>query len=94
MMEILIAGVLAAQLAVKRAYEEGLRLDLALEGYGDVGVSLRFEKNRSFDAFMGAEAEMMDSNTTFGAWDRDSSPTRRPGRNSVTTIRPHRAAHS
>lgn len=47
------------QLGVKRAIEHGHRLNFAMVGMGDLGVSVQFKSNRSIDAFRDAEAEYM-----------------------------------
>ena len=48
------------QRAVKRTLEHGHRLNLALNGLGDCGVSLQFNAMRSLDAFRDSEAERME----------------------------------
>lgn len=50
------------QLGVKRALEHAHRLNFAMQGMGDIGVSVQFKANRSLDAFRDAEAEMMMTN--------------------------------
>lgn len=50
------------QLGVKRALEHAHRLNFAMQGMGDIGVSIQFKANRSLDAFRDAEAEMMMTN--------------------------------
>jgi hypothetical protein len=50
------------QLGVKRAIEHAHRLNFAMQGMGDIGVSVQFKTNRSLDAFRDAEAEMMMTN--------------------------------
>lgn len=47
------------QLGVKRALEHAHRLNFAMQGLGDIGISVQFKSNRSLDAFRDAEAEMM-----------------------------------
>ena len=59
--EDLIGRISTYQLAAKRSMEHGYRLNLALSGLGDVGVSLRFNPNRSIDAFLGAESWQMEA---------------------------------
>jgi hypothetical protein len=48
------------QLCVKRAYEHALRLELALKGMGDIGVSVRFNLTDTLDEFMASEASAME----------------------------------
>jgi hypothetical protein len=57
--EVLIGRILNLQNLVKRAMEHFHRLNLALGGFGDVAVGVQFEKNRSLDAFLNNEAELM-----------------------------------
>lgn len=57
--EEMMQGVVAFQHGVKRALEHGHRLNLALNGYGDVGVSVKFNAGGSLDEFRDAEAEYM-----------------------------------
>lgn len=49
------------QLGVKRALEHGHRLNLALQGLGDVGVSIYFDTGYSLDSFRDAQAEAMEA---------------------------------
>lgn len=57
--EEMMQGIIAFQQGVKRAIEHGHRLNLALNGYGDVGVSVHFNSGSSIDEFRDAEAEYM-----------------------------------
>lgn len=57
--EELLGGILNFQQGVKRAMEHVLRLQLALQAFGDASISLVFKENRSLDAFMHSEAEQM-----------------------------------
>lgn len=57
---IMAAQIRNFQLCVKRAYEHGLRLELALNGMGDVGVSVQFDLSDTLDEFMASEAAMME----------------------------------
>lgn len=59
--EEMMQGVITFQHGVKRALEHGHRLNLALNGYGDVGVSVHFNSSGSLDAFRDAEAEYMST---------------------------------
>ena len=59
--EELISEIRNIQRAVKRTLEHGHRLNLALNGLGDCGVSLQFNAMRSLDAFRDAEAGRMES---------------------------------
>ncbi len=47
------------QRCAKRAYEHGLRLELAFKAMGDVGVSVKFDLTDTLDEFMASEAEAM-----------------------------------
>ena len=60
--EELTSEIKNIQRAVKRTLEHGHRLNLALNGFGDCGVSLKFNALRSLDAFRDAEAKMMIEN--------------------------------
>jgi hypothetical protein len=76
--EELINGIRKFQLGAKRTMEHGHRLNLALGGLGDVGVSLVFNPNRSLDSFMGAEAKQMEATAVVseyeaGLIDRDEA---------------------
>lgn len=59
--EELVSEIRNIQRAVKRTLEHGHRLNLALNGFGDCGVSLQFNAMRSLDAFRDAEAGRMES---------------------------------
>jgi hypothetical protein len=61
MFEELINSIHRYQLGAKRTMEHGHRLNFALGGLGDVGVSLSFNENRSLDSFMGSEAKQMEA---------------------------------
>jgi len=52
-------GIKMFQLGVKRVVEHGHRLNLALSGLGDVGISVKFNDMGSLDAFRDAQAEQM-----------------------------------
>jgi hypothetical protein len=52
-------GIKAFQLGIKRVIEHGHRLNFALNGMGDIGVSVVFNQARSIDVFRDAEAEYM-----------------------------------
>lgn len=54
-------GIEMFRLGVKRALEHGHRLNLALNGFGDTSISVRFNKHGSLDAFRDAQAEQMKS---------------------------------
>ena len=56
-----MSGIKTFQMGVKRALEHGHRLNLALAGYGDLGISVNFNSQRSVDEFRDAEAEYMRS---------------------------------
>lgn len=49
------------RLGAKRAVEHGHRLNLALKGMGDVGVSIRFKDDMNLDRFKEAEAHQMEA---------------------------------
>lgn len=49
------------QMGVKRAVEHGHRLNLALSGMGDIGLSIQFHDDHSSDVFKESEAKMMIS---------------------------------
>jgi len=55
----MLQGIKTFQTGVKRSIEYGHRLNLALGGMNDVGVSVSFNPSRSIDAFRDAEAEYM-----------------------------------
>jgi hypothetical protein len=55
----MVQGIKAFQLGLKRLLEHGHRLNFALHGMGDVGVSVHFNSGASIDAFRDAEAEYM-----------------------------------
>lgn len=57
--EEMMQGIICYQQGVKRAIEHGHRLNLALNGFGDVGVSVHFNAGGSLDEFRDAEAEYM-----------------------------------
>ena len=57
--EEMMQGIISFQQGVKRAIEHGHRLNLALNGYGNVGVSVHFNSGGSLDEFRDAEAEYM-----------------------------------
>lgn len=59
--EEMMQGIICFQQGVKRALEHGHRLNLALQGYGDVGVSVHFKSGSSIDEFRDAEAEYMST---------------------------------
>jgi len=59
--EEMLGKIYTYQLAAKRSMEHGYRLNLALSGLADVGISLRFNPNRSLDAFLGAESWQMEA---------------------------------
>lgn len=59
--EEMMQGVITFQHGVKRAIEHGHRLNLALNGYGDVGVSVHFNSSGSLDEFRDAEAAYMNA---------------------------------
>lgn len=52
-------GIDMFRLGVKRALEHGHRLNLALNGFGDTAISVRFNEHGSLDAFRDAQAEQM-----------------------------------
>jgi hypothetical protein len=52
-------GIDMFRLGVKRALEHGHRLNLALNGFGDTAISVRFNDHGSLDAFRDAQAEQM-----------------------------------
>lgn len=52
-------SIKAYQLGLKRVLEHGHRLNLVLQGMGDVGVSVTFNTMGSIDAFRDAEADFM-----------------------------------
>ncbi len=60
--EELTSEIRNIQRAVKRTLEHGHRLNLALNGLGDCGVSIKFNALRSLDAFRDSEAKMMTDN--------------------------------
>jgi hypothetical protein len=62
--EELTAEIKNIQQGAKRSFEHGHRLNLALHGFGDIGISIRFKLPRSLDAFRDAEAELMRNNGT------------------------------
>ena len=64
--EELTQGIKMFQLGVKRVIEHGHRLNFALNGLGNVGVSVKFTTSRSIDAFRDAEAGYMDSQKVLG----------------------------
>ena len=64
--EELTQGIKMFQLGVKRVIEHGHRLNFALNGLGNVGVSVEFTTSRSIDAFRDAEAGYMDSQKVLG----------------------------
>lgn len=64
--EELIGTITTFQLGVKRAVEHFHRLELALRGFGDCGISVRFNPQRSLDAFMHSEADLMASQKVLG----------------------------
>ena len=47
------------QIGVKRALEHGHRLNLALHGLGDIGISIKFHDDHGVDIFKESEANMM-----------------------------------
>jgi hypothetical protein len=57
------------QLGVKRAVETGHRLNLALCGLGDVGVSVTFREPRTLNVFMDNEAEQMKSTSIISQYE-------------------------
>jgi len=57
---IMAAQVRNYQRCVKRAYEHGLRLELALKGMADIGVSVQFDLTDTLDEFLSSEAAMME----------------------------------
>ena len=59
--EEMVQGLRMFQLGTKRCLEHGHRLNLALNGLGDVGVSVSFNNNRSLDAFRDAQAKQMET---------------------------------
>ena len=63
MYEEMQQGIQAFQMGVKRALEHGHRLNLALQGMGDIGVSVSFNVNRVIDRFEIAESGAMDANS-------------------------------
>ncbi len=67
--EELQQGIKNFQLGVKRVMEHGHRLNLALQGYGDVGISVSFNRARSIDAFREAEASLMESQGVIGQFE-------------------------
>ena len=54
-------GLKVYQLGAKRAIEHGHRLNLALNGMGDVGLSMRFKKDQAIDPFKESQAAQMDA---------------------------------
>jgi hypothetical protein len=54
-------GLLLFQAGVKRSLEHGHRLNFALGGFSDVGISVKFNSGRSIDAFRDSEARYMDA---------------------------------
>lgn len=60
--EEMLQGIRNYQLGVKRALENGHRLNFALNGFGSVGVAVEFNAGRSLDNFNDAEAGAMDAN--------------------------------
>lgn len=60
--EELTSEIKNIQRAVKRTLEHGHRLNLALNGFGDCGVSVQFNSMRSLDAFRDSEAKLMIDN--------------------------------
>ncbi len=56
-------GLKRYQLSVKRAVEHGHRLNLALQGLGGTGVSVKFKRMGSLDAFRDSQAKQMDMTT-------------------------------
>lgn len=76
--EEMVGSITTIRQGIKRAIEHGHRLNLALNGFGDVGVSVKFNQNRSMDAFMHSEAEQMKSGAVVseyaaGLIDRDEA---------------------
>jgi len=64
--EELSAEIGNTQLGPKRAVEHGHRLNLALNGFGDVGVSLHFKPTASLDEIRDANARSLDDNRIIG----------------------------
>lgn len=69
--EELVAGIINQRMGAKRGLEHGHRMNFAISGLGDVGVSAAFNPNRSLDKFMHSESRQMDTNALATLFDRD-----------------------
>jgi hypothetical protein len=72
--EEMVQGIKTFQLGVKRAVEHGHRLNFALQGYGDIGISVQFQGNRSVDAFRDAEADYMKAQGILAQYTAEPKP--------------------
>jgi hypothetical protein len=59
--EEMLRGIRLYQQGVKRALEHGHRLNLALNGFGDIEMHIKFDDNLKLDAFKEAESHQMDA---------------------------------